>query len=163
MPCAHRLDDHFSGETCIRAEGVKPGDQISVLGGAALAVVRDAQPHTDPGWTALLLDTSGDGSTVLEPGTFIPVRRPDLAPAPDPEDDTEVSVAVELTVIEEVEYVFTAQVEVTSRVAADEDVLLEHLRHDEDRWLDDLDPSGGNGYLCVNDRSLDAARLVLTA
>ncbi|MFI0743423.1 hypothetical protein ACH4PU_35945 [Streptomyces sp. NPDC021100] len=165
MSCTHRPDDHFPGESCIRADEVRPGDRIAVLGGAALAVVRDARPHTEPGWTALLLDTPADGPAVLESGTLLPVRRPEPEPDPEPlDDEPEVSVTVELTVTEEVEYVFTTRVEVPASIAADDEALRDHLAEDEELWLDGLDPSGGKGiYLSVNERSLDAARVVLAA
>ncbi|MFC9260808.1 hypothetical protein ACFRFJ_38490 [Streptomyces hydrogenans] len=82
--------------------------------------------------------------------------------APEPEDgEQEVTVTVELTVTEEVTYEFTAEVEVPSHLTRAPGALHEYLAHNEELWLDSLDPAGG--CITVNERSLDEASLVLTA
>ncbi|MFI6689025.1 hypothetical protein [Streptomyces sp. NPDC050485] len=146
---------------------MKPGDRVSVLGGSAFAEVRTVVPHNEPGWVSVLLDTSCDGPALIRTDTVLDVRRPEPEPADsDAEDDgPDTDVTVELTVTEVVEYNFPVGMTVPARIAADPEMLHEHLAENEELWLDDLDVTGAGGKTCisVHERTLDQASLVETA
>ncbi|WP_346161731.1 hypothetical protein [Streptomyces mordarskii] len=75
----------------------------------------------------------------------------------------ETTVTVELTVTEEVTYEFNVEVAVPSHTLDDPEALRDYLDDNEDLWLDELDPTGKNACLCINERSLDNASVVLAA
>ncbi|GAA3378612.1 hypothetical protein GCM10020367_58820 [Streptomyces sannanensis] len=79
------------------------------------------------------------------------------------EGERDITVTISLTVTEEATYEFTADAEVPAGVAVDAGALRDHLADNEEFWLDQLDPSGGSGSVCVNERSLDGASVVLEA
>ncbi|GAA3372311.1 hypothetical protein GCM10017744_103320 [Streptomyces antimycoticus] len=75
----------------------------------------------------------------------------------------EITVTVELTVTEEVTYEFNAEVAVPTHALGDPEALRDYLDDNEDLWLDELDPTGKNACLCINERSLDKVSVVLAA
>ncbi|NUK53367.1 hypothetical protein HRW14_24455 [Streptomyces lunaelactis] len=165
---AHRPDYSFTGEPCASVGDLQPGDQIPVLGGAAVLSVLEVSHDTEAGATTLRIDASpsGPGPLLLSSGSLVNVRRPEPAQAEDAREDDEgeeVTVTVSLTVTEQVTYEFEAEMEIPAGVAGDADELHEYLADNEDLWLDSLDPLGANGSLSVNERSLDDASVVLAA
>ncbi|MGX1025555.1 hypothetical protein [Streptomyces sp. SAI-097] len=162
--CNHtRADYHHDGETCMYARDLRPGDKLSVLRGSAQAVVREADPAEEDGWMSVLLDVSWDGPTLISSDTVLSVRRPEPDPQPDTtgdqDDGTLTTVTVELTVTETVTYDFQSEVELPADVVDDENELHSYLDEREELWLDDLDPTGKNGALCITERTLDEARV----
>ncbi|MEV0493397.1 hypothetical protein [Streptomyces atratus] len=162
----NNLDYSVAGEPCASVADLRPGDQIPVLGGAALLSVLDISHDPDTGATSLHIDAapSGPGPFLLPTASMVNVRRPEPEQAKHTgEDDEEVTVTVSLAVTEQVTYEFETEVQIPAGVAGDADALHEYLADDEELWLDSLDPSGANGYLSVNERSLDTAEVVLAA
>ncbi|WP_331757012.1 hypothetical protein OH782_41310 (plasmid) [Streptomyces sp. NBC_01544] len=155
-------DYSVAGEPCASVADLQPGDQIPVLGGAALLSVLEISHDPDTGATSLHIDAapSGPGPFMLPTGSMVNVRRPEPEQA---EDDEEVTVTVSLAVTEQVTYEFETEVQIPAGVAGDADALHEYLADNEELWLDSLDPSGANGYLNVNERSLDTVEVVLAA
>ncbi|MFB8442685.1 hypothetical protein ACFC7A_26905 [Streptomyces niveus] len=80
----HRANYHFDGETCMLAKDLKPGDELTALGGSAQVTVQHVALHTEPGWTSVLLDVSPD-PTAFRSDSVLSVRRPE--PAGEAEDD----------------------------------------------------------------------------
>jgi hypothetical protein len=112
---------------------------------------------------SVLLDVSWDGPTLISSDTVLSVRRPE----PDPQADTTgdqddgplTTVTVALTVTETVTYDFHSEVELPADVVDDENELHSYLDEREELWLDDLDPTGKTGALCITERTLDEARV----
>lgn len=75
------------------------------------------------------------------------------------DEGRDVHVAVTLTVTEEVTYGFPVNVEVPASIATDHGALHDYLACNEDLWLDDLDPTGANSCLYINERSLDGVSM----
>ncbi|MBV7674078.1 hypothetical protein STHAL_32035 [Streptomyces halstedii] len=153
------------GAPAVRAADLKAGDLISVLDGAAVLTVQEAAYDASTGTTLLRVDTS--------PG---PVRVPalDAVVVSDPQppadrqtcneeegDEGEVTIAVALSVTEQVAYEFTVDVEVPVSATADDETLHDYLAENEELWLDYLDPVSHCAY--VNERSLDQVSLDLCA
>lgn len=162
--CNHtRADYHHDGETCMYARDLRPGDKLSVLRGSAQAVVREAALAEEDGWMSVLLDVSWDGPTLISSDKVLSVRRPEPGPQPDPAGDPDdgavTTVTVALTVTETVTYDFQSEVELPADVVDDENELHSYLDEREELWLDDLDPTGKNGALCITERTLDEARV----
>ncbi|MEU5109610.1 hypothetical protein AB0H07_46505 [Streptomyces sp. NPDC021354] len=159
----HGPDYSFPGEPCARAGDLNPGDQIPVLGGAAILTVLDITHDTATGSTLLRLDVlpGGPAPPALPSDSLVNVRRPEREQDSSGRGDEPITVTVSLTVTEQVTYEFEADLEVPAAAVDDADALHDYLADNEDLWLDHLDPTGSNGYLCINERSLDAASVVL--
>ncbi|MFE0201010.1 hypothetical protein ACFW0I_35470 [[Kitasatospora] papulosa] len=159
----HRPDYSSAGEPAARAADLKAGDQIPVLGGAAVLTVLEAVHDTTSGSTILRLTPAGGPDAVQLPSTaLVNVSRPQPeAEQEADQDDEEVTVTVALTVTEEVTYEFEAELELPARAVADPETLRDYLAENEEVWLDHLNPL--THCASVDERSLDNATLLLAA
>ncbi|MEJ8639949.1 hypothetical protein [Streptomyces sp. MS2.AVA.5] len=159
----YRPDYSSAGEPAARAADLKAGDQIPVLGGAAVLTVLEAVHDTASGSTLLRLAPAGGPDMVQLPSTaLVNVRRPQPEADQDADqDDEDVTVSVALTVTEEVTYEFEAELELRARAVADPEMLRDYLAENEEVWLDHLNPL--THCVSVDERSLDNAALVLAA
>ncbi|MDQ0847777.1 hypothetical protein [Streptomyces sp. V1I6] len=162
----HRPDYSSAGEPAARAADLKAGDQIPVLGGAAVLTVLEAVHDTVSGSTLLrMAPASGPDTAQLPSAALVNVSRPQPEAEQDADrddqNDEDVTVTVALTVTEEVTYEFEAELELPARTVADPETLRDYLAENEEVWLYHLDPL--THCTSVDERSLDDATLVLAA
>lgn len=151
-----------AGESAARAGDRKAGDQIPVLGGAAVFTVLEAVHDTASGSALLRLAPAGGPDMVRLPSTvLVDVSRPQPEAEQDTDRDDEDVTTVALTVTEGVTYEFEAELELPARAVADPETLREYLAENEEVWLDHLNPL--THCVSVDERSLGNAALVLAA